>query len=475
MEPPPTAEGVVASAAASAFGRPLVQNNLRALLAEAKVNAVLPENWTWASADLAGWDFRRADGIRPEVKQSSVRQTWTSRRPTPGSFDIRARTGYFIGSEFVAEPGRNAETYVFAHHRVADDTADHRDPLRWRFRVVRVSALPLTKTISLVNVRKRVRCDREQDCLRSASAWIGVVECDARRLGVRGHDIDPLVNEQPRDLCPPGCAPGVHEISESVLLDGGGAVSSSPHRSPTAASTCATPGKGNGTPARLSARSIAASIRSTPARTRAACCRNRTGANASVPCSEMLLVHSCASGAVAAVAKAGSATNEEPKVACNRATSCAICASAGAVVRSNPLASASSVVVRAVRLANAAAACADQLLASVPGNAPVTPNEAASSKAAAVGGDCVSAVHAARTCDSAASARACNSAVSTAKGVSLGPAKSAGVSARAPLTARAVARASTSHSVSPIVCAFHAWLRSVTTLATASGATPAGR
>lgn len=87
-------------------------------------------------------------------QQSSVRQSWTSRQPSPGLFDIRARTGYFVGSEFVAEPGRNVEIYVFAHHPVADDTADHHDPLQWRFHVVPVSALPLTKTISLMNVRK---------------------------------------------------------------------------------------------------------------------------------------------------------------------------------------------------------------------------------------------------------------------------------------------------------------------------------
>lgn len=154
MKPPPTSQEVVAAAAKTAFDHPLVQNNLRAMLVEAMIDAVLPEGWTWASADWAGWDFKRADGIRMEVKQSSVRQSWTSKQPSPGLFDIRPRTGYFVGSEFVAKPGRNAEIYVFAHHPVADDTADHRDPLQWRFHVVPASALPLTKTISLMNVRK---------------------------------------------------------------------------------------------------------------------------------------------------------------------------------------------------------------------------------------------------------------------------------------------------------------------------------
>ena len=71
MKPSPTAQEVVEAAAASAFGRPLVQNNFRALLVEAMINAVLPEGWTWASADWAGWDFRRANG--PAGGQAVIR------------------------------------------------------------------------------------------------------------------------------------------------------------------------------------------------------------------------------------------------------------------------------------------------------------------------------------------------------------------------------------------------------------------
>lgn len=118
--------------------------------------------------------------VRLEVKQSSVRQTWASRQPTPGLFDIRVRTGYFVGSEFVAEPGRNAEIYVFAHHPVADDTADHRNPSQWRFHVVPASALPPTKTISLVNVRKLAPAvgieEVGEQIEASAAAMIGKAE-----------------------------------------------------------------------------------------------------------------------------------------------------------------------------------------------------------------------------------------------------------------------------------------------------------
>ena len=53
-----------------------------------------------------------------------------------------------------AEPGRNAEVYMFAHHPVDDDSADHWDPLQGRFYVMSACVLPPTNTISLTIVRK---------------------------------------------------------------------------------------------------------------------------------------------------------------------------------------------------------------------------------------------------------------------------------------------------------------------------------
>lgn len=63
LKPPPIAQEVVAAAVAAAFGRPLVQNNLRAMLIEAMINAVLPDTWRWTSADWAECDFKRSDKV----------------------------------------------------------------------------------------------------------------------------------------------------------------------------------------------------------------------------------------------------------------------------------------------------------------------------------------------------------------------------------------------------------------------------
>lgn len=138
-------------AADAAFGRPLVNNVLRAILAEAVVASALGEGWEWCSADWAECDFRHRDGTRLEVKQSAALQSWhhEGAKPWRSSFDIAERTGYYRGSEWTEAPGRNADIYVFAHHPVTDGTADHREPAQWRFYVVAASALPAQKTISL--------------------------------------------------------------------------------------------------------------------------------------------------------------------------------------------------------------------------------------------------------------------------------------------------------------------------------------
>jgi len=145
LKPPPDAQAVVAAASAAAFGRPLVQNNLRALLVEAMIDAVLPDAWTWVAANWAGWDFKRAGGIRLEVKQTAARQSWETTKPGRCSFDIRPRTGHWEnGNRWIEHEGRkrNAEIYVFAHHPVDNERADHRDPAQWRFYVVPEFRLP---------------------------------------------------------------------------------------------------------------------------------------------------------------------------------------------------------------------------------------------------------------------------------------------------------------------------------------------
>ena len=150
--------GIVALATHAAFGRPLVNNVLRAILAEAIVHAALGDGggWEWCSADWAECDFRHSDGTRLEVKQSAALQSWHQEgaKPSRPSFDIAERTGFYRGSEWTAAPGRNADIYVFAHHPVTDATADHRDPEQWRFYAVAASALTQQKTISLTGIAR---------------------------------------------------------------------------------------------------------------------------------------------------------------------------------------------------------------------------------------------------------------------------------------------------------------------------------
>ena len=58
------------------------------------------------------------------------------------------------GAIWIAAPGRHAQIYVFAHHPVTDDSADHRDAGQWRFYVVATGALPPAKTIGLGKLRR---------------------------------------------------------------------------------------------------------------------------------------------------------------------------------------------------------------------------------------------------------------------------------------------------------------------------------
>lgn len=150
---PSLIEAVRRHASDAAFGRPLVQNNLRAMVVEAIVDLALPEGWRWSSADWAGWDFEHADGTRLEVKQSAARQTWAApRNPAQRRFDVALRQGRWEGSVWVDEPGRHAHLYLLADHPIIDDTADHRDPSQWVFYPLATSALPMTKTVSLNRV-----------------------------------------------------------------------------------------------------------------------------------------------------------------------------------------------------------------------------------------------------------------------------------------------------------------------------------
>jgi hypothetical protein len=150
---------VVARASQELFGRPLVTNIVRAILVEAMLARALVDDWTWCSADYAGWDFQSSCGVRLEVKQSAARQSWAPQDApaSKSSFDIAARIGRYDGKVWIPEPGRAAHIYVFAHHPRIDPQADHRDPAQWDFYVVPTARLPDTRTISLTNVQRFVQ------------------------------------------------------------------------------------------------------------------------------------------------------------------------------------------------------------------------------------------------------------------------------------------------------------------------------
>jgi hypothetical protein len=149
----PSPRQIRARVAALAFDNRVVQNDYRGIVAEVIVKNALGEPWSWVSGDWRGWDFEHADGTRLEVKQSAARQTWTApKKPSPPRFDIRTRTGYYIGADWHAEVARHAHIYVFAYHPILDESADHCDPQQWRFHVVPASALPENKTIGLARV-----------------------------------------------------------------------------------------------------------------------------------------------------------------------------------------------------------------------------------------------------------------------------------------------------------------------------------
>ncbi len=146
---------VIARVSQVAFGKPLVTNVLRGHVAEAIVALALEPEWRLCGGDYAGWDFERADGLRLEVKQSAAMQSWSTNKPSKPIFDVAARTGHWqAGTQWIAEAGRPAHLYVFAHHGIYADHADHRDPAQWEFYVVDTRDLPDIKQAALSTISR---------------------------------------------------------------------------------------------------------------------------------------------------------------------------------------------------------------------------------------------------------------------------------------------------------------------------------
>jgi hypothetical protein len=58
----PTASSIREAASQIAFGKPLIQNNLRAVVVEVIIAYALGADWSHCSADWYGWDFVHVDG-----------------------------------------------------------------------------------------------------------------------------------------------------------------------------------------------------------------------------------------------------------------------------------------------------------------------------------------------------------------------------------------------------------------------------
>lgn len=137
------------------FDVPVMQNNLRGLWVEAMVAELLGPEWKHTGADWAAWDFERADGLRLEVKQSALMQSWGVSNSAP-RFSIRAAHGHHPeNAPYLPNISgdRLAHVYVFAWH----DGDDQREAEQWDFFVIRTDRLPKgQKEISLGAIRRVV-------------------------------------------------------------------------------------------------------------------------------------------------------------------------------------------------------------------------------------------------------------------------------------------------------------------------------
>lgn len=139
------------------FGSPILRNSIRGELVEEIVAMALEPDWELCAGDWAAWDLLHSRSkLRIQVKQSAARQSWHRREcpPPKPRFSIAEKTGRWEdGDTWVAEPGRNADIFIFAWHSLVDITADHRDPHQWEFYVIREAALPNQKSLSLASIQ----------------------------------------------------------------------------------------------------------------------------------------------------------------------------------------------------------------------------------------------------------------------------------------------------------------------------------
>src|SRR4051812_26326088 len=96
----PTADDIRTKAAAMAYGKRLIENSYRGLIAEIIIGEALGQAWRHCSGDWRSWDFEhRTSPCKLEVKQSAARQTWEPpTKPSSPRFDIKERTVSWDGA-----------------------------------------------------------------------------------------------------------------------------------------------------------------------------------------------------------------------------------------------------------------------------------------------------------------------------------------------------------------------------------------
>ena len=146
---PYSAADIARIASERVFGARLITNVHRGTVVETIISTALCPEWAWCSEDYFPYDFEHPSGPKLEVKQSAACQSWETKVPSKAIWDIKPRKGSWTGDKWVPQPGRAADLYVFGWHPVADRiVADHRDPLQWRFFVIRTVDLPPIEKLS---------------------------------------------------------------------------------------------------------------------------------------------------------------------------------------------------------------------------------------------------------------------------------------------------------------------------------------
>ena len=155
MEDPFAEHSLKSALSTRMFGR-LVENRWRGdVVEEIVARALVPLGWSHCSGNWNSWDLEHADQrLKMQVKQSARQQTWGV--TAQSRYGIAPAKGFYAHNVWkelhIAQ--RLSEVYVFAHHPIEGDSADHWNAQQWRFTVVRENELPSTKSISGIQLTK---------------------------------------------------------------------------------------------------------------------------------------------------------------------------------------------------------------------------------------------------------------------------------------------------------------------------------